>query len=171
MNQTHADIGNRAQELRDAFDRTFSEPLRMHQDSEEEMFGITLAGAKYAVRLTDASGVFANKKIVRVPSGAADLLGVAGFRGAIMPVFDLASIMGYPRSADAAWLLTAAGASIGLAFSAFDGHLRIPRASVMAVDGKAGYGRFVKNLVQDKDGTRAVIDIPVIIETLTKGQA
>jgi purine-binding chemotaxis protein CheW len=171
MNRDHADLGDRAQELRDAFDRTFAEPVRPHADPAEDLFGVVLADARYAVRLADASGLFIDKRIVRAPARAANFLGIAGFRGAIMPVFDLSAMMGHPRATAARWLFVAAGTSIALAFDAFDGHLRVPRTAFAPIDGKAGHGRFVRTIVRLGGEARAVIDTAAVIGTLTQTQS
>jgi purine-binding chemotaxis protein CheW len=171
MTQRTNSLGHRVLELRDAFDRTFAEPARLHAEPEEELFGIVLAGSRYAVRLADASGLFTNKKIVRAPSRADNFLGIAGFRGTIMPVFDLSAVMGHARSTGARWLFVAAKTSIALAFDAFDGHLRVPSSALASIEGKAGHGRFVRNVVHIGHETRAMIDMAAVIKTLVQTQS
>src|ERR1039458_9829099 len=54
-----------------------------------------LLGNPYAIRLRDIAGIVAGPKVAPVPAVTLDLLGLAGIRGGVVPVFGLASILGY----------------------------------------------------------------------------
>ncbi len=72
-------LTERAAELRSAFDRGFAAPLRVDTAAKQELLAIRVGAEPYVVRLSEISGLFADKKITRVPGGAAALLGIAGF--------------------------------------------------------------------------------------------
>ena len=56
----------------------------------------------YAIRLSEIAGLHADKKITRVPGSHAALRGIAGFRGAMLPVYDLHVLLGHLQRRDAA---------------------------------------------------------------------
>lgn len=167
MKQRILDAGDWVQELRHSFDETFAQPPA-GTAATEDLLGIRLAGIAYAIRLSGISGLFVDKKITRVPSQAAQLLGVAGFRGTILPVYDLPAVMGHPRSGDPRWLFIAADAPVAMAFDAFDGHLRVPHHAIAPADIKDGRRRFVANLMNADGTVRAVIDLPSVLENVTQ---
>src|SRR5215218_10100104 len=90
---------NRAAELREAFDRSFAQLATSEADVVESLLGIRIGTDPYGLRLGELSGLFADKKITRLPSPVSELLGIAGFRGAVLPVYDLGMLLGCPRAA------------------------------------------------------------------------
>jgi len=119
-------IGDRAAELRRDFDRSFAEPPRAQRPLSVDLLAIRLGGDPFAVRLSAVSGVFASKKLTPLPGASPDLLGIAGFRGSVVPVYDLRMLLGYPATDRPRWLVVAAAQPVALAFEALDGYLRLP---------------------------------------------
>jgi purine-binding chemotaxis protein CheW len=148
-----------AYELRQEFDRAFARAPERKDDHTLDLLGITLFGAAYALRLADVAGLYAGKKIARVPASRPGLLGIAGFRGAILPVYDLAALIGLPASVRPKWLAVAKSGDVAIAFDSFDGHLRVPEAAVAVNEYKDGVRRFVSHLTQSDEGLRGVIDL------------
>jgi purine-binding chemotaxis protein CheW len=132
----------RAAGLRKAFDRAFAEPPPPEAEEAADYLGIRVGGAAYAVALSEIGAVFADRKIAPLPSSASELLGVAGVRGDIVPVFALAALLGVGGGdARPRWLVLAAGGKAGFAFDALDGHLRIPLASITPAASARGFVR------------------------------
>ncbi|HUG26322.1 chemotaxis protein CheW [Piscinibacter sp.] len=119
-------IGDRATELRRDFDRSFAEPPRARRPPSIDLLAIRLGGDPHALRLSAISGVFASKKLTPLPGASPDLLGIAGFRGSVVPVYDLRMLLGYPASDRPRWLVVAAAQPVALAFEGLDGYLRLP---------------------------------------------
>jgi purine-binding chemotaxis protein CheW len=137
MKTERYDFANRASALRREFDAAFAEAARDEKAGLIDFLSIRVAGDAYAVRLADVLGLHADRKVVRVPTRTRELLGVAGFRGVIAPVYDLRVLLGYPVSAahstEAAprWLILARGASpVALAFDRFEAQLRVEQSAV-----------------------------------------
>jgi purine-binding chemotaxis protein CheW len=116
---------SRAAELRNAFDRSFAQAPSPEGGALESLLKIRLGANPYALRLSDVSGLFADKKMTWLPSPVPELLGMAGLRGTVLPVYDLGMLLGCPRAAAPRWLVVAAGAPVALAFEAFDGYLSV----------------------------------------------
>jgi chemotaxis signal transduction protein len=116
---------SRAAELRDAFDRSFTQAPSPEAGAVENLLAIRLGANPYALRLSDVSGLFADKNTTWLPSPVPELLGMAGIRGTVLPVYDLGMLLGCPRAAAPRWLVVAAGAPVALAFEAFDGYMSV----------------------------------------------
>jgi purine-binding chemotaxis protein CheW len=93
------------------------------------------------VRVSEVTGLEAGRKIVPLPGSGRELLGLAGVKGLLVPIFSLAALLGVEGGAlDAKWfVLCGQGPSIGLAFTALDGCVKVPRSSFgPAADAAAG---------------------------------
>ena len=160
-----------AAQLRQAFDGTFALPPSPASPEVEDLLTMRVAGDPYAIRLLDIAGIVTGRKVVCVPSVTPDLLGLAGIRGGIVPVFGLSSILGYaPDPGSPRWLiLCGAQDPIALAFSDFEGHLRLP-TSALHVDenyrAKREQVRYVNQVASTPQGVRPVISIARIVATI-----
>ncbi len=142
-----------AEELRRSFDASFAEGYRAEAVPPENFIAIRVADHPYAIALADMAGLFAGKAITPVPGDSPGLLGVASFRGAIVPVFDLRTLLGYSGGQVPRWLvLVLAQPPVSLAFDEFEGHLRAARTQVITVDGTP----------------RPVLDLPSILDEIGK---
>ena len=96
MSASATGIAERAAELRHAFDHSFAEPAGLGRGFREALLAVRVDTQPFAIRLSEISGLFADKKITPVPGSEATLRGIAGFRGAIVPVYDLQILLGQP---------------------------------------------------------------------------
>ena len=157
---------SRATDLRKAFDRAFAEPPPPEAEAAADYLGIRIGGTAYAVALSEIGAVFADKTIAPLPSSAGELLGVAGVRGDVVPVFSLAALIGQPGGGDRPrWLVLARGGHAGFAFDALDGHLRIPLAQITPAASSKGFVH--ANAVMGKEA-RPIVSIASLMEHLEK---
>jgi purine-binding chemotaxis protein CheW len=117
---------SRAALLRRDFDRSFAEAPREQPMSSIDLLAIGVCGDPYALRLSAVAGLFAGKKVTRLPGAAPELLGIVGFRGSVVPVYDLRVLLGYPAGDVPRWLLVAAASPAALGFDALEGYLQVP---------------------------------------------
>jgi purine-binding chemotaxis protein CheW len=164
MNETPV-IENKAAKLRQAFDLSFALPPPPASQEVEDLLTIRVAGDSYAIRLCDIAGMVTGCKVVAVPAAAIDLLGLAGIRGDIVPVFGLASILGYSQPSESPrWMiLCGTDESIALAFSDFEGYLRIPKSSLHADETLGATRQYVSPAASTNAVARSVISIPFIL--------
>ena len=73
----------RAAELRADFDRGFADAGARRCRAKHDLLAIRVGTEPCAMRLSEIAGLFADRKITRVPGSKAALLGIAGFRGAM----------------------------------------------------------------------------------------
>jgi len=154
---------SKAADLRKAFDRIFAQPPAAEAEATADYLGIRIGGMPYAVALTEIGAVFADRKIAPLPSASGDLLGVAGVRGDIVPVFGLGGLIGQGGGERPRWLVLAAGGRAGFAFDALDGHLRIP---VAAIAPAANPGGFIRANAVTADEARPIVSIASLMEHL-----
>jgi purine-binding chemotaxis protein CheW len=166
MNDLPSRQTTRAEELRLAFDRAFAEPPSIDTALKENLLAIRLETAAYALRLSDIGGVFSDKKVTRVPASTTALLGIASFRGTVMPVYNLHLLLGFPTSPAVRWLVTMSGAPIALAFDKFEGHLRIPRDAIAPQGAGDGIRHHIREFIRTAGDIRPIVDLASVIATI-----
>jgi chemotaxis signal transduction protein len=160
----------RALALRRAFDQSFGEVALVDRTPLDDLLAIRVGDRPFALRLSEVAGLFVDRAVTRLPTTVPELLGVMTVRGALVPVYDLAALLGWPGSTRARWLVIAAGTRVGLAFDQLDGHLRIQRQAittpVAASDGEAHASRHVQEIAQLEDGRRPIISLPSVLDAI-----
>jgi chemotaxis signal transduction protein len=107
--------------LRDAFDQTFAEhePVRTRPT---ELVVVTIGGHDVVVPLADVAAVGRTKPLA-LPGTGSLVLGVQQLGRALVPVWDLAALLGQPRSGSPTWVWVAARhPSVGFAVTALRRH-------------------------------------------------
>ncbi|GAA4938210.1 chemotaxis protein CheW [Actinoplanes utahensis] len=151
-------VAERVARLREDFDRSFAEPARVSGGESIELLAVRAGGRPYALKLTQAAGVHPDRPVTALPTTVRPLLGVAGFAGIVVPVYDLAALLGHPIPDRPRWLLLTAGTPpLALAFHGLDRHLRVPVDCV--IDSVIGDG-CLRGVVRLPDGDRAIVDVP-----------
>ncbi|GAA3196438.1 chemotaxis protein CheW [Dactylosporangium siamense] len=157
------DMQQRLAELRESFDRSFADPHREDVAGFDDLLAIRVGGHRYALRLTQAAGLFPDRPVTRLPGPLPSLLGVASFRGSIVPVYDLGAVFGHPAAAEARWLVLAAGEPpVALAFEELDGHLRVPRDLIVEESTGHGPRGCLRGIVPLDGGARPIVDVPAV---------
>jgi chemotaxis signal transduction protein len=156
--------GMSAKALRSAFDESFALPSRSRED-QESVIQIRVAGEVFAIRCSQTAGLLKSRRIVPLPSRIPELLGLAALRGSLLPVYDLAALLGISRGVSApSWLILAPGDTpIGLAFDGFEGQ-HVPDW----LSGEPSERQYVGQLVRIGPAVRAVLDIPGLADAIRK---
>lgn len=167
-------VTNRVQLLRDEFDRSFADPAVSHDAEHVELLAIGAGGRAYAIRLSQTSGLHPDRPITPLPGPLPALLGLAGFTGTAVPVYDLAALLGHPAAKHPRWLVLTAGTPpLGLAFHELDGHVRVTADAIIGEAAAGGPRGSLRGMVTLPGGARPIIDLPAAraaVHTLT-GQA
>jgi purine-binding chemotaxis protein CheW len=166
MSASPSQVTERAAQLREAFDRAFAEPARLDRAAEQDLLAIRVGTQACALRLSDISGVFADRKITRVAGSSATLLGIAGFRGVIVPVYSLPALLDQTGSATLRWLVMAAAAPVALAFDAFEGRLRVAPDAILPQLSRAQMANFAREFVRTSTAVRPIIHLPSVLAAL-----
>jgi purine-binding chemotaxis protein CheW len=168
---TPTDATGRAAELRLAFDRGFAQPIEIDGVVKAELLAIRVGDQACAIRLGEIAGLFVDKKITPIPGSAPALLGVAGFRGAVMPVFNLQILLARSTATRPRWLAIAAGASVGLAFDAFEGQMRVSPDAIVRRPPDAQTPSYTREFVRMPARICPVIDLPSILGAIKTQKA
>jgi purine-binding chemotaxis protein CheW len=161
----HTSHAGRAAEMRREFDRSFAEPPRAGISDTENFLALRFGDDPYAIRLVESAGVFADRKVTGLPSPVPELRGIAGLRGAILPVYDLGALLGYAPTHQARWLVVAKSAPVAFAFEVFDGQLCIDTTAVASHDGAAAR-EHVREVARESGLSRPVIHLPSVIAAI-----
>jgi chemotaxis signal transduction protein len=154
-------VSDRLAGLREDFDRSFTEPARRHDVEHAELLAVRAGGRPYALRLSQTAGLYPDRPVTPLPGPLPALLGVAGFGGTIVPVYDLSALLGHPLPERPRWLVLATGTPpLALAFHELDGHVRVPAASILAETGNQAAGDCLRGMVPLAGGTRPIVDLP-----------
>lgn len=160
-------VSERAAMLRREFDRAFAAPFRSDTVTREDLLGIRASAQAYAIRLSEIAGLHAGKKITRVPGSNAALCGIAGFRGALLPVYDLHALLGHSSNVETQrWLVIAQGAPVALAFEAFEGHLRASREEIVSHSARPDMPRHARELVRTQNFIGPILHLPSILDAI-----
>jgi chemotaxis signal transduction protein len=169
MNANDPQYSATASDLRRNFDRGFSAVRRADTTVRDDFLVVRLGGDSYAIRLAEISGLVSDKKITRLPGRVAALIGIAGFRGAILPVYDLAVLLGYATADTPRWLVTAAREPVAFAFEGFEGHLRLSRDAIAPqkeVDDRSR--SHIHATARTSDRVRPIVDILSVLDAIKK---
>ena len=167
MSENQAGVIERSTELRRAFDRSFSEAPATRATELDDLLDIRVGSDPYAIHLDQVTGVFADKPVTPLPGSYPELLGIAGFRGAIVPVYDLRSLLGYSRGGLQRWLILTAGKTrVALAFDLFEGHTRVARTAIAAEGVGATQRQHVREIVRTAEFVRPIVHLPSILEAI-----
>jgi purine-binding chemotaxis protein CheW len=169
MNTDPLDLAGRAEALRHAFDRSFATAHAVATQARDDLLAIRLGDDRYAIRVDGIGGLFADRQVTPLPGPLSELLGIAGLRGALIPVYDLRLLLGYPGGGTPRWLVLAtAGAPLGLAFDHLEGHLHLPRSAITVAARPDAAARHVREVAQTADGARPIVNLPSLLAAITR---
>lgn len=157
---------SRAEALRAAFDATFAHAHAVAAGGDVPVLTLRAGGVTYAAPLAEIGGLHVDRRITALPGPSPELRGVAAVRGTLLPVYDLAMLLGSPRAVAPRWMITIRDSAVGLAFDAFDGHLLVSAGALVSTrDARDGY---VRGLVRTADAEWPLLSLPSILESMTR---
>jgi purine-binding chemotaxis protein CheW len=159
-----------ADEMRRAFDEAFARPPRARAAPSEGLLAIVVAGDRYVLRLAEIAGLHADRPITTFPSAVPEVSGLVGLRSALVPVYDLAALLGYAKAAAPRWLVVLAAAPVALAFDAFEGYVTdVDKAAV--VEAAADDDRPVREIVKAGALARPVLALAPLLDRIRQRAA
>lgn len=157
-----------AQRLRRDFDSAFSRPSGLRERTGDELVEVEARGERYALRLAQVGALFAAPAVRPVPGPFAELLGLAGYRGTLVPVFDLAALLGRPGSTSPGWVALHRGAdAVAFAFDRFVGQLQEREVEALA-SGPASGHRFVSGAMRRDGALVPVVDLGALVSEISR---
>ncbi|WP_438030043.1 chemotaxis protein CheW [Sorangium sp. So ce233] len=177
-----ASLAERLDELRAAFDASFAAPALTRAEEPARALAIRAGDRRLVARIEELAAVEPCRRIVPLAGGPPGLLGLAGLRGRLVAVYDLAALVGgRPRAGTAdggaaagpapRWLLVCAESpEIALAIDEIEGHARLPREGAGPAAGERGEGagEHVKEAVDVDGAPRGLLRVPAIAATVLR---
>jgi len=158
---------DRAAAMRDAFDGSFAQARVVDRLDQHRLLALSLGGDPYALRMEEIASLAVDRRVTPLPSPVPEFAGIAGLRGAILPVYDLARLLGYPSVGRARWLTVLSAAPVAVAFATFDGYLVRPGGSI-AFEAADGHSPHVRVVARAEDFVRPVISLESVLEAIRR---
>jgi purine-binding chemotaxis protein CheW len=170
MSASHAADTGLAATLRAEFDRAFALAASTHKVQSSHLLAIRVDSNPYAIAVAEITGLQVDRVIAPLPTTVAGLIGLAGIRGELVPVYSLATLLGYPAPARAPrWLaLCGGGQAFGLAFDAFERHINVTAAQVATTESGSARAEHVRAVAHAEDVSRPIISIPSIAAEIAR---
>jgi chemotaxis signal transduction protein len=132
MSSASHDLSNTVLAMRREFDLSFAQAPNAQTAKPENFLGIRLGDDAYAIRTAEIGGLHVDCRVMPLPTSVPAFLGVAGFRGLIAPVYDLAKLLGYASNSTHRWVvLVRLGEPIAFAFETFESHFSADSNSII----------------------------------------
>jgi len=160
-------IADRAAAMRDAFDRGFAQPRAIDRPDSERLLALAVGGDPYALHMEEIASLSVDRRLTPLPSPVPEFAGIVGLRGAILPVYDLARLLGYPAAGQARWLAMLAAAPVAVAFAAFDGYI-VRAGGSIAFEAAGSESRHVRVVARAPDFVRPVISLASVLDAIRR---
>jgi len=168
MSNVQSGLTGLAARLRYEFDRSFAEPPSPAPPPAIDLLEITVAAERYALRLGDIAGLYADQPITRLPDRVPALLGIAAPHGDSLPIYDLAVLLGGEPAAAPRWLAVAAAKPAALAFSTLHGVRRVQHDALVPHDAPRDGRGHVRELAHTADSTMPVVDLGALLAAIAR---
>jgi purine-binding chemotaxis protein CheW len=156
----------RAAALREAFDRTFAAPPAAVGRTVTDLLAVQVGGDPYLIRMAEVGGLAVDRVVTPLPGAPPALAGLAGVRGGILPVYDLAALLGYPRAVSPRWIAVLADAPIAVAVDGFDGYLRRAEGEIAFDAPPPTASRHVAAIARAADFVRPVVSLASMLAAI-----
>lgn len=161
----YSTTGATAAKLRLEFDQSFASPPATTREELATVLALTIEGNRFAVRSSQIAGIAKCGKIVAVPARSRALLGLAGIRGELLPVYSLHELLGCARAGNSRWLLLCdAPVRIALAFEEFQGCFKVASGAFSAGADAA------RSIVAINGEAHTLIEISMLARDITHSQ-
>ena len=168
MNEHSAGPAETALELRRAFDAGFARAPDARESGLETLLALRIGGAPHAVRTSEIAGLFERQRVIPLPSPYPEFLGIAGFQGSVVPVYDLARLLGIEPTPVPAWrLLVRAPEPLALAFESFEGQFPVPREDLAHPPSGEG-GERSRRAVRVAGLHRPVVEVSAVVAAIRR---
>jgi purine-binding chemotaxis protein CheW len=113
--------------LRRDFDEAFTRPRGEVAAPGERLLSLALGEERFVMAVADLAGLVPAPRSVPLPGAPRALVGLAGLRGELVPIYDLAALLGLASGGPPTWLaLYEPAQPIAFGFDTLLGHLVAP---------------------------------------------
>jgi chemotaxis signal transduction protein len=162
------------QDLRRAFDESFAVASSPTVAQHQNLLAFAVGEQLLAARLTEIVRLEQLRKQVPVPGARPELLGLGATQDRLYPLFSLAVLLGQVGGEEPRWVMLVAGNEpVGLAFSRFDGLVRVPPGSMSRAANPEGARPLTPELCRVGETVRGLLDVNAVLDQIgrTEGPA
>ena len=172
MTAQNEELTDKAAALAARFDRSFALPRSAVIPPRQDYIAVRIRDDLHALRLPQLAELRSGIPITSLPGSDMELIGLASFRGAAVPVYDLGLLLGYlPGDGKPVWCALAAMAPMALAFDAFEGHLRLSVEASAAGEESRDARPHINGILRTSDQILPIIDLSSIIDVIARTTA
>jgi len=154
--------------LQREFDQRFAVAATSGDSEFEGVLVIRVGALFYAVRARETNGIATTVGANGVPSPMPELEGLIGLRGALVPLFRLAALVGSGEAPEPSRWVIVIGRDepVGLGFQDPDGYYKVPIAALVPTGDARVSGAFVREIANVGMRRLPVLDIPLLVTEL-----
>lgn len=173
MNQLTLPVPQTVAQMRENFDHGFALPAHRKDETSEDLLLIRLGHLPYALRMSEVAGLQRSAGVTPLPGPLATLIGMASHRNRVLPVYDLAALLGQPVSQDPTWQIVTQAPAVILAIDEFERHIRCPRSAIAtqtlaedAREAEATGAPHVQAHLHTDEGQRPIVSLAAVLRTI-----
>jgi chemotaxis signal transduction protein len=119
--------------------------------------------------MTEIAGLLVDRVIVPMPAQVPEFLGVSGFRGQILPVYCLNTMLGHTNGKHGRWLVLARSEeTLALNFDDFDGYTSIAQSDIVPADRAKTRNEFVREVANVPGDVRPIVSVTALSEEIKR---
>jgi chemotaxis signal transduction protein len=162
--RAHLDgLDPRVLQLSRDFDSAFAEIPPPVTPAGGALLALRVAGEPYALRASEISSLARERRVAALPRAPEGFVGLSGLRGMLLPVWDLAVLLGHAGGGSVLWQVQAADETPwALAFESFDGTLSLPLESLRPYAGQGPAAAFSTQAAPDHGRLRPVLELALL---------
>jgi purine-binding chemotaxis protein CheW len=152
------------QQLKQQFDSSF-EIAPSQLASYDEVLFIRAAEQQFALLVKEINGLAKIERLTALPSAAAGFAGLSATRGEVVPVFDLAALLGLGTSQrNLSWMVRVDSpeCALGLAFAEVEGYSRTPQTDARRPRGEA----LISRTVEFRGSSMGLINLEALVKKI-----
>lgn len=157
-----------AVKIAEEFDREFAVVPADADRQRETFLAIRLGDDPYAVRTAEVAGLVADRRVIPLPTLEPALLGVASFRGRVLPVYDMSTLLGGAARPASRWLLLVGGGELALSVTSFEEQFSLPAGEQLAAAQALASRPHVRGVVQVRGKVRPVADLTSVLAEIRR---
>jgi chemotaxis signal transduction protein len=156
-----------ADQMREAFDHGFALPVQDQSEAWEDFLLIRLGQRPHAVPMSEVSGLLRADGITPLPGPLPALLGIAGHKGRILPVYDLAILLSLPPTQGPKWQIVTRTSAVILAVDEFERHVRCPAGAIARpTDTDEADTAHIRDHLHTEEGQRPIVSLAAVLRTI-----
>lgn len=171
MGELNFDFSQRLQKIKDDFDRSFSSPLSLQASEKENLLSIQVGKNYFAFKVSEILWLLRYQKVLALSNDAPGFLGVAGLQGRLVPVYDLAFLLGSEVDGqnNPAWFIVCGkNERVGLAFSDLREYISPSKDEIQTSGGEHRKNEHICGWVKHSKGLIQIVSVSSVFNSIKK---